>query len=99
MQLIGFFGRTNCCPWKPSNAALSARAAQLCTSTKCIITTIIRVATDLQDKDWLRDVASEMEIEDGVHLRPWLPEEKLSRPSTRQLAGQREIHRGDARKS
>ncbi len=31
------------------------------------VTTITRVAHDLgEDEDWLRDVASEMEIEDGV---------------------------------
>src|SRR5882757_6686333 len=31
------------------------------------VTTITRIAEDLgEDEDWLRDVASEMEIEDGV---------------------------------
>jgi len=31
------------------------------------VTTITRVAEDLgEDEDWLRDVANEMEIEDGV---------------------------------
>lgn len=31
------------------------------------VTTITRVAEDLgEDEDWLRDVASEMEIEDGL---------------------------------
>jgi hypothetical protein len=31
------------------------------------VTTISRVAEELgEDEDWLRDVASEMEIEDGV---------------------------------
>jgi hypothetical protein len=31
------------------------------------VTTITRVAEDLgEDEDWLRDIASEMEIEDGV---------------------------------
>ena len=31
------------------------------------VTTITRVAQDLgEDEDWLRDVANEMEIEDGV---------------------------------
>jgi hypothetical protein len=31
------------------------------------VTTITRVAADLgEDEDWLHDVASEMEIEDGV---------------------------------
>jgi hypothetical protein len=31
------------------------------------VTTIARIAEDLgEDEDWLRDVASEMEIEDGV---------------------------------
>jgi hypothetical protein len=31
------------------------------------VTTIARVARDLgEDEDWLRDVANEMEIEDGV---------------------------------
>ena len=31
------------------------------------VTTITRVAADLgEDEDWLREVASEMEIEDGV---------------------------------
>jgi hypothetical protein len=31
------------------------------------VTTITRVAADLgEDEDWLRDVANEMEIEDGV---------------------------------
>jgi hypothetical protein len=31
------------------------------------VTTISRVAEDLgEDEDWLRDVASEMEIEDGI---------------------------------
>ena len=33
------------------------------------VTTIARVARDLgEDEDWLRDVANEMEIEDGVIL-------------------------------
>jgi hypothetical protein len=33
----------------------------------CHVTTITRVAEQLgEDEDWLRDVASEMEIEDGV---------------------------------
>jgi hypothetical protein len=31
------------------------------------LTTITRVAEDLrEDKDWLRDIANEMEIEDGA---------------------------------
>ena len=31
------------------------------------VTTIARIAEDLgEDEDWLRDVASEMEVEDGV---------------------------------
>ena len=31
------------------------------------VTTIVRVAEDLgEDEDWLRDVANEMEVEDGV---------------------------------
>jgi len=34
------------------------------------VTTITRVAADLgEDEDWLREVASEMEIEDGVMWR------------------------------
>lgn len=34
------------------------------------VTTITRVAQDLgEDEDWLRDVANEMEIEDGITLR------------------------------
>ncbi|SDJ65304.1 hypothetical protein SAMN05444171_1109 [Bradyrhizobium lablabi] len=37
-----------------------------CTSTR-FITTINRVTEDLgEDEDWLRDVANEMEIEDGA---------------------------------
>ena len=36
------------------------------------VTTIAKVAEDLgEDEDWLRDVANEMEIEDGAHLGLW----------------------------